>query len=52
MSQKKGWDIPNFKLYTVYPLQGYWGIQDQYLNAPVMKKNTLNTLSALNNQVL
>lgn len=38
MSQKKGWDIPNFKLYTVYPLQGYWGIQDQYLNAPIMKK--------------
>lgn len=27
MSQKNDWDIPNFKLYTVYPLQGYWGIQ-------------------------
>ncbi|UQB01057.1 GyrI-like domain-containing protein [Pediococcus pentosaceus] len=39
MSQKNDWNIPNFKLYTVYPLQGHWGIQPQYLDAPVMQKD-------------
>ncbi|TLQ05713.1 hypothetical protein FEZ51_00600 [Pediococcus stilesii] len=39
MSQKAGWVIPNFQLYTVYPLEGYWGLQEKFLNAPVMQKS-------------
>jgi hypothetical protein len=38
MSQKKQWLIPGYQPYTVYPLEGRWGIQTQYLNEPVMQK--------------
>ena len=38
MSPKKDWVIPNFQPYTVYPLEGLWGIQEKYLNEKVMQK--------------
>lgn len=25
-------------MYTVYPLEGQWGLQEKYLHEPVMKK--------------
>ncbi|WP_165007638.1 MULTISPECIES: GyrI-like domain-containing protein [unclassified Enterococcus] len=31
MAPKKGWDIPNYFPYVVYPLEGEWGIQKKYL---------------------
>ncbi|EMW6251378.1 GyrI-like domain-containing protein [Enterococcus faecium] len=30
--------IPDYQLYTVYPLEGQWGLQEKYLYEPVMKK--------------
>lgn len=38
MSPKNDWSIPNYASYTVYPLEGQWGLQEQYLNEPVMEK--------------
>ncbi|MBF8808523.1 MAG: GyrI-like domain-containing protein [Enterococcus lacertideformus] len=38
MSPQKNWMIPNYTPYTVYPLEGQWGLQEQYLNEKVMKK--------------
>ena len=35
----KNWLIPDYQLYTVYPLEGQWGLQEKYLHEPVMKKN-------------
>lgn len=39
MSQKAGWIIPSFQQYTVYPLEGFWGLQSQFIGAPVMEKS-------------
>ena len=38
MSPKKNWLIPDYQMYTVYPLEGQWGLQEKYLHEPVMKK--------------
>lgn len=35
----KNWLIPDYQMYTVYPLEGQWGLQEKYLHEPVMKKN-------------
>ncbi len=35
---KKNWLIPDYQMYTVYPLEGQWGLQEKYLHEPVMKK--------------
>lgn len=40
MSPKKDWLIPNYQPYTVYPLEGLWGLQEKYLNEKVMQKKT------------
>lgn len=38
MAQKAGWEIPDYQLYTVYPLEGWWSLQERYLQEAVMKK--------------
>ena len=38
MAQKSGWLIPDYAPYTVYPLEGQWGLQEKFLNEPVMLK--------------
>lgn len=39
MAPKKNWQIPNYLPYTVYPLEGHWGLQEAYLQEKVMKKS-------------
>lgn len=34
----KNWLIPDYQMYTVYPLEGQWGLQEKYLHEPVMKR--------------
>lgn len=38
MAPKKNWAIPGYAPYTVYPLEGQWGLQEKYLNEKVMEK--------------
>ncbi|MBO0481853.1 GyrI-like domain-containing protein [Candidatus Enterococcus courvalinii] len=38
MSPKNNWAIPNYQPYTVYPLEGQWGLQEKYLQEKVMLK--------------
>lgn len=37
MSYKNDWDIPGFFPYTVYPLTGFWTIQEKYWGQPLEK---------------
>lgn len=39
MSYRNDWEIDGYQEYTVYPLQGHWSIQEQYLNQTPMKKD-------------
>lgn len=38
MSPKNNWAIPGYQPYTVYPLEGQWGLQEKYLQEKVMLK--------------
>jgi len=38
MAPKNDWLIPDYLPYTVYPLEGQWGLQEKFLNEPVMLK--------------
>ncbi|WP_165038058.1 GyrI-like domain-containing protein [Enterococcus sp. ZJ1622] len=38
MAPKKDWQIPGYLPYTVYPLEGQWGLQEKFLQEKVMKK--------------
>lgn len=44
MSQKNDWEIPDFQLYTVYPLEGYWTVQKQYYGQELKKDHFAYTL--------
>lgn len=39
MSQKNAWQIPDFQLFTVYPLEGHWTIQEKYYGETQLVKD-------------
>ncbi|WP_071130126.1 GyrI-like domain-containing protein [Enterococcus timonensis] len=39
MSEKNGFAIPGFFPFTVYPLMGFWTIQEKYFGAAEIKKD-------------
>lgn len=39
MSEKNGFAIPGFYPFTVYPLEGYWSVQEKYWHQPLKKEH-------------